>query len=504
MFENSYVQQRIEKSEQLRAQGFNPYDNKSERDATIAEFFEKYAYVSDHEEKRDPSKISCVAGRIKFLRLMGKAAFAKIEDQSGSLQLYYSKDALGEAWFESVKKLVEVGDIIEVKGFPFVTKTGELSLHVESLKVLTKSIKPLPEKFHGLTDIELRYRQRYLDLIMNPDIKEVFKLRSQIVTLVRRFFEDKGFLEVETPMLHPIAGGANARPFVTHHNALGVERFMRIAPELYLKRLIVGGFEAVFEINRNFRNEGMDHTHNPEFTMIEFYWAYKTYEDLIAITQEMFDAIMKSLHLPTVLKYADHEIDFSSPFARYTYDEALETIGGIAPSVIGDIEKMKALLKTKGIEIKGEVTAGKLKAELFDEFVEAKLMNPTFITKFPVEISPLARRSDEDASLTDRFELFIAGKEIANGFSELNDPIDQHGRFESQLKAKAGGDDEAHEMDEDYINALSYGMAPTAGEGIGIDRLVMLLTNQQSIRDVLLFPAMKPLHHQQNPEKEEE
>lgn len=503
MFENSYVKQRIEKSEQLRALGYNPYDNKSERDSTIEAFQEHFSYVADHENGRDETKTACVAGRIKFLRLMGKAAFAKIEDQSGALQLYYSRDALGEEWFAHVKKLVEVGDIIEVKGYPFVTKTGELSLHVSELKVLTKAVKPLPEKFHGLTDKELRYRQRYLDLIMNPDTKQVFKLRSKIVTMVRRFFEDKGFLEVETPMLHPIAGGANARPFITHHNALDVERFMRIAPELYLKRLIVGGFEAVFEINRNFRNEGMDHTHNPEFTMIEFYWAYKTYKDLINITQEMMDTVMKELHLPTVLPFDDYEIDFSSPYAQYTYDEALVKIGGIDEAVIKDSDKMKALLKTKGIEIEREMSPGQLKAELFDEFVEDKLINPTFITKFPVEISPLARRSDEDPSLTDRFELFIAGKEIANGFSELNDPIDQHGRFEAQLQAKAGGDDEAHEMDEDYINALSYGMAPTAGEGIGIDRLVMLLTNQQSIRDVLLFPAMKPLHNQ-TPEKEEE
>ena len=504
MFENSYVKQRIEKSEQLREKGLNPYDNKSERDSTIEEFKEHYAYVANHESGRDESKSSCVSGRIKFLRLMGKAAFAKIEDQSGSLQIYYSRDAIGEEWFNDVKKLVEVGDIIEVKGYPFLTKTGELSLHVQELKVLTKAIKPLPEKFHGLTDKELRYRQRYLDLIMNPETKNVFMLRSKIVTLVRRFFEDNGFLEVETPMLHPIAGGANARPFITHHNALDVERFLRIAPELYLKRLIVGGFEAVFEINRNFRNEGMDHTHNPEFTMIEFYWAYKTYKDLIDITQRMMDTIMKELHLPTKLPFDDKEIDFSSPYAQYTYDEALVKIGGIDPAVLTDTGKMKALLKTKGIEIEREMSAGQLKAELFDEFVEHQLINPTFITKFPVEISPLARRSDEDPSLTDRFELFIAGKEIANGFSELNDPIDQHGRFEAQLAAKESGDDEAHEMDEDYINALSYGMAPTAGEGIGIDRLVMLLTNQQSIRDVLLFPAMKPLHTQHNTEKEEE
>jgi len=504
MFENSYVKQRIEKSQQLRNSGINPYDNKSERDTTVESFIEKFSYVFENENQRDESKTKCVAGRIKFLRLMGKAAFAKIEDQTGSLQIYYSKESIGEEWFNNIKKLIEVGDIIEVKGYPFATKTGELSLHASEFKILTKAIKPLPEKFHGLQDIELRYRQRYLDLIMNSEAKNVFKTRSKIVSLIRNFFENRGFLEVETPMLHPIAGGANARPFITHHNALDVQRYMRIAPELYLKRLVVGGFEAVFEINRNFRNEGMDHTHNPEFTMIEFYWAYKTYEDLIRITQEMFDNLIKELHLPTVLKFDDKELDFSSPFARYTYDEALVKIGGIAEDVIKDSAKMKALLKTKGIDISREMSRGALKAELFDEFVEAKLINPTFITDFPVEISPLARRKDENPELTDRFELFIAGKEIANGFSELNDPIDQHGRFEQQLKAKESGDDEAHEMDEDYINALSYGMAPTAGEGIGIDRLVMLLTNQQSIRDVLLFPAMKPIHNIQNQDKDEE
>ncbi|MDQ1339731.1 MAG: lysyl-tRNA synthetase, class [Campylobacterota bacterium] len=502
MFENSYIKQRIEKSEQLRKMGLNPYDNKSQRNVTIEAFKEKYSYVLNSESKRDETKSKSIAGRIKFLRLMGKAAFAKIEDQTDLLQVYYGKDTIGEEWFNEVKKLVEVGDIIEVKGYPFVTQTGELSLHASELKILTKTIKPLPEKFHGLQDMELRYRQRYLDLIMNPDVKKVFKTRSKIISLIRDFFENKGFLEVETPMLHPIAGGANARPFITHHNALNVERYMRIAPDLYLKRLIVGGFEAVFEINRNFRNEGMDHTHNPEFTMIEFYWAYKTYEDLINITQDMFDTLIKELHLTTVLPYGEYNIDFSSPFARYTYDEALIKVGGISEDIIKDSKKIKELLQTKGITFTRELSLGALKAELFDEFVEKKLINPTFITDFPVEISPLARRKDEAPELTDRFELFVAGKEIANGFSELNDPIDQYQRFEQQLKAKEGGDDEAHEMDEDYINALSYGMAPTAGEGIGIDRLVMLLTNQQSIRDVLLFPAMKPIHNGQNQEEE--
>ena len=324
-------------------------------------------------------------------------------------------------------------------------------------------------------------------------------MRSKIVSLIRDFFENRDFLEVETPMLHPIAGGANARPFITHHNALDVERYLRIAPELYLKRLIVGGFEAVFEINRNFRNEGMDHTHNPEFTMIEFYWAYKTYKDLINITQELFNFLTKELHLPTVIEYGEHKIDFNAPFKIYTYDEALIKIGGLTQDIINNKEQMQEILKERGIELK-EPNKGKLKAELFDELVEDKLINPTFITEFPVEISPLARRNDKNPDIADRFELFIAGKEIANGFSELNDPVDQYNRFKHQLELKAEGDDEAHEMDEDYINALSYGMPPTAGEGIGIDRLVMLLTNQHSIRDVLLFPAMKPLKTEKDAE----
>jgi len=503
MFENQYVQQRIEKAETLREMGINPYANDSKRDTEIATFLEQYGYLPESEEKRNESVTHTLSGRIKFLRLMGKAAFAKIEDQSGMVQIYYSRDEIGEEWFKAAKKLVEVGDIIEVEGFPFTTKTGELTLHAKNMRLLTKSISPLPEKFHGLTDLEARYRQRYLDLIMNRESKEVFEIRSKVVSAIRRFFEERAFLEVETPMMHPIAGGANARPFVTHHNALGVDRYLRIAPELYLKRLIVGGFEAVFEINRNFRNEGMDHTHNPEFTMIEFYWAYKTYEDLVRITQELFDYLLETLNLPKVLSYGKYEVDFSAPFAQYKYDEAIVNIGGVDASALQSVEAAEAYLKTKGIELDRKMKLGEIKAELFDHFVESKLINPTFITDFPVEISPLARRSDENPEITERFELFIAGKEIANGFSELNDPVDQYERFKGQIEAKDAGDDEAHAMDEDYVNALSYGMAPTAGEGIGIDRLVMMLTNQQSIRDVLLFPAMRPLKTNDDKKDEE-
>lgn len=494
MFSDQYVVQKIAKADKLKELGLNPYDNVTSRDTTLSEFISKNGYVSEYENRRDESKEYCVVGRVKFIRWMGKAAFAKIEDEEAILQIYFSRDNLPEGFFNQIKKILEVGDIIEVKGFPFLTKTDELSLHSHHLKVLTKSIAPLPEKFHGLTDIELRYRQRYLDLIMNKEVRDTFKLRSKIVSVIRRFFEDKGFLEVETPMLHTVVGGANARPFLTHHNALDIPMNLRIAPELHLKRLIVGGFEAVFEINRNFRNEGIDHTHNPEFTMIEFYWAYKTYEDLIAITKELFDTIFSHLNLPKKLNFGELEIDFDA-IKIITYKEALVEIGGVPPEILESVSEMKAYLKEKHIEVDSHIdTVGKMWGELFDAFVEEQLINPTYVTEFPIDISPLARRNDNDGDLADRFELFIAGREIANGFSELNDPIDQYERFKVQVENKAKGDEEATEMDEDYIKALSYGMAPTAGEGIGIDRLVMLLTNQHSIKDVILFPTMRPSH----------
>jgi len=481
--ENKYIQQRIEKANKLRELGINPYDNESNRNTTIGQYIDVNSDIASTEEKRDENRNFTVAGRIKFFRIMGKASFLKIEDESGMLQIYVTRDNLPEGFYNDVfKKNFEVGDIIEVSGFPFVTNKGELSLHVGTLKILTKAVSPLPEKFHGITDKELRYRQRYLDLIMNADVRRTFHIRSKVISLTRRFFEDKGFLEVETPMMHPIAGGANAKPFVTHHNALSIDRYLRIAPELYLKRLIVGGFEAVFEINRNFRNEGMDATHNPEFTSIEFYWAYKTYKDLIAITKEYI--AYKFTEIPLI--------------------ESLTTIGGVPADVVNDKEKVIAYLKERHVDVNVAMNLGQLQGELFDEYVEEKLINPTFITMYPVEISPLARRNDENPELTDRFELFIAGREIANAFSELNDPLDQLARFEGQMEAKdCGGDDEAHEMDADFINALSYGMAPTAGQGIGMDRLVMLLTNEHSIRDVLLFPAMKPLNNEIETEEKE-
>lgn len=504
MFDNQYIQQRIQKSNSLRELGINPYSNGWQRTITNEDFKNRYESIASKEEQRDESVSESIVGRVKLERWMGKASFIKVEDESGVLQVYFSKNDLAEH-FEVLKKHLEVGDIIYASGFPFLTKTGELSLYARELHIIAKSIVPLPEKFHGLSDIELRYRQRYLDLIVNSDVKETFKTRSLIVSNIRKFFEGKGFLEVETPMLHPIPGGANARPFITHHNALEVDRYLRIAPELYLKRLIVGGFEAVFEINRNFRNEGMDHSHNPEFTMIEFYWAYKTYEDLIKLTCELFDYLLSSLSLPKQLPHGEDIIDFEK-ISILSYKEALHKIGGIPQEIIDNQDKLFAYLQENKVEVQKSMNYGQLQSEAFDAFVEDKLINPTFITQYPVEISPLARRNDENPMIADRFELFIGGKEIANGFSELNDPLDQLERFKEQVKAKDAGDEEAQYMDEDYVWALAHGMPPTAGQGIGLDRLVMLLTNNKIIKDVILFPAMKPAKNRFEPieQKEEE
>lgn len=504
VFENKFIQQRIEKAELLRKEGINPYFNDSKRDTTIEKFLYVNTDITHSESKRDENRHYIVSGRIKLFRIMGKASFIQIEDESGVLQVYVARDNLPEGFYnETFKKNIEVGDIVEVSGYPFVTGQGELSLHADSFTLLTKAIAPLPEKFHGITDKEIRYRKRYLDLIMNAEVRKTFQIRSKVISLTRRFFEEKGFLEVETPMMHPIAGGANAKPFITHHNALGIDRYLRIAPELYLKRLIVGGFEAVFEINRNFRNEGMDATHNPEFTSIEFYWAYKTYKDLIKITKEYFTYLFDHLNLPTKLPYGEMEVDFSH-FSEVPLIESLSSIGGVPQEIVNDKEKIITFLKSNNIQIKEGLNLGQLQGELFDAFVEKKLINPTFITEYPVEISPLARRSDANPAITERFELFIAGREIANAFSELNDPLDQYERFKTQVESKESGDDEAHEMDLDFVEALSYGMAPTAGQGIGIDRLVMLLTNEHSIRDVLLFPAMKPLQTEEKNQEEKE
>lgn len=490
IFNNEQELQRLEKSKILKENNINPYAHFLKRDMDIKEFKQKFAFIENEPDKRTDKEVT-IAGRIKLKRVAGKSTFANIEDQDDNIQIYFSKDSVGEQNYEIFKKNIEVGDIILVKGFAFITKTGEFSMHVSKIILATKSISPLPEKFHGLVDIEARYRQRYLDMIMDKNVRNDFITRSKILSMIRKFFEDKGFLEVETPMMHPIAGGANAKPFITHHNALGVERFLRIAPELYLKRLIVGGMEAVFEMNRVFRNEGMDLTHNPEFTSIEFYWTWHDYNDLMDLTEELFALLLDKLNLGKILEFDGTKIDFSKPFARIPYKEAIEKIGGISKDIINDREKILAKLKEDGFEANEKLDLGYLQAELFDNYVEDKLINPTFIIDFPLSISPLSRKSDTE-DVAERFELFIAGREIANGFNELNDPLDQYERFKKQVECKNAGDEEANDMDEDFVKALGYGMPPTAGEGIGIDRLVMLLTNKKSIRDVILFPAMRP------------
>lgn len=493
MFDNQLEIQKIEKSNELRNLGVNPYPHFLVKDMSIKEFRDKFAFIQEQEEKKASEEVS-IAGRLKFKRVAGKSTFGNIEDESGKIQIYYSRDSIGEEDYAKFKKNLEVGDIILVKGYAFVTQTGEFSIHVSHLTLASKSISVLPEKFHGLTDIEMRYRQRYLDMIMNTEVRDDFIKRSIIISTIRNFFEKKGFLEVETPMMHPIAGGANAKPFITHHNALDVDRYLRIAPELYLKRLIVGGMEAVFEINRNFRNEGMDLTHNPEFTSIEFYWTWHNYNDAMNLTEELFATLLDRLNLPKVIEFDEVKVDFSKPFRCIKYLDAITQIGGISPEIVQDKEKIIAKLKADNFEANANLDLGHLQAELFDNYVEAKLIDPTFVIDFPISISPLSRRSDENPEIAERFELFIAGRELANAFNELNDPLDQYERFKAQIDAKNAGDDEAHEMDEDFVRALSYAMPPTVGWGLGVDRLVMILLNKKSIRDVILFPAMKPIN----------
>jgi lysyl-tRNA synthetase class 2 len=409
------------------------------------------------------------------------------------MQLYIQKNKVGEDTYDLFKKL-DIGDFIGVSGPLFQTKTGEWTLLATDFRLLSKALRPLPEKFHGIKDPEKRYRQRYLDLIMNDGTRNIFVTRSKIVSAMRRFFEEHDFMEVETPMMQPLPGGAEATPFKTWHNALGMELFLRIAPELYLKRLVVGGFEKVFEINRNFRNEGVSTRHNPEFTMVEFYQAYADYRDLMALTENMFADIVEKISGNTVIEYQGHTIDFKPGWQRISMMDSLSSIGGIDPEMIHDTQSLLAFAKEQQIHITKTESHGKILTKLFDVLVEPKLIQPTFITGYPVEVSPLSRKSESDPNLTDRFELFIAGREIANGFSEINDPEDQHNRFLMQVRQRDEGNDEAHIMDADYVEALEYGMPPTAGEGIGIDRLVMLLTDAASIREVILFPHMKHTH----------
>ena len=479
--------QRRRKVDALWEAGINPYPNDFKPHHTSADFRETYGTVDTIED--DPRSFT-VAGRIIARRSFGKAAFIQIQDRKGRMQIYVRKDTVGDDAFDAFETF-DIGDIVGVGGTPFRTKTGELTLNATFIRLLTKSLQPLPEKFHGLTDVETRYRQRYVDLIVNPEVREVFVKRSRIVNLIREFMVRKDFLEVETPMMQPIPGGATARPFVTHHNALDMQLFLRIAPELYLKRLVVGGFERVFEINRNFRNEGISVRHNPEFTMMEFYQAYATFEDLMDFTEELLCHVAQDVLGTLDFTYQEMPISFQRPWKRLTVVEAILEYGDIDAKSLADRDLAYAYAQRLGLDLPADVGYGKLITEIFEEVAEAKLIQPTFITAYPTEVSPLSRKSDKDPEIVDRFELFIAGREMANGFSELNDPVDQKERFLAQVAAKAKGDDEAHYMDEDYIRALEFGLPPTAGEGIGIDRLVMLLTDSPSIRDVILFPQLR-------------
>ena len=434
----------------------------------------------------------CLAGRIVSLRSFGKMAFFHLMDMTGRIQCHAMRDTLGEEAYALFKKY-DMGDLVGLTGTLFRTNTGELTVDCKSVVLLTKSIRPLPEKYHGLKDMEIRYRQRYVDLIVTPRTREIFEKRIALMREFRNFMESQNFLEVETPMLQAIPGGATARPFTTHHNALDIPLFLRIAPELYLKRLLVGGFEKVYEINRNFRNEGVSTRHNPEFTMCEFYWAYATFENLMDFTEELVGTLARKVCGSSVITYQGQEIDLTpGTWKRVSFFESLETIGGHSPELYLDYAKLYSYIRQRGEKaIEGECLA-KLQAKLFDLDVEPKLVQPHFIYHYPTDISPLSRRNDENPDVTDRFELFVVGRELANAFSELNDPADQRGRFESQVAEKEAGDAEAHPMDEDYLRALEYGMPPAAGEGIGIDRLAMLLTDSPSIREVILFPLLKP------------
>ena len=443
-------------------------------------------------ELEESDEVFRCAGRIISSRSFGKVIFFHLMDRSGRIQCYASRDHMGEENFKVFKKL-DVGDIVGVEGKLFRTKTDELTIACSSVTLLTKSFRALPEKHKGLTNVEMRYRQRYVDLIVNARVRDIFRKRSRVIREFRNFLEDQGFVEVETPMLHPIAGGATARPFISHHNALDMQLYLRIAPELYLKRLLVGGFEKVFEINRSFRNEGISVRHNPEFTMCEFYWAYATFYDLMDLTENLIAHIAREVNGGTEIVYQEKNIDLTpGTWQRLTFHESLELIGGHSPEFYNDRVKMETYIREHGEKVLNNEKLGKLQAKLFDLDVEHKLIQPTFIYHYPTDISPLSRRNKDNPDVTDRFELFIVGRELANAFSELNDPMDQRMRFEEQVKEKEAGDDEAHVMDEDYLRALEYGMPPAAGQGVGIDRLVMLLTDSPSIREVIFFPLLKP------------
>ncbi len=491
--EQDQIKQRRKKLDLLREQG-NAFPTDFRRNVISGEILAEYGNKSKEALEQQPVRVK-LAGRIMTRRIMGKASFCHIQDMSGKIQLYVTRDALPDGVYNEQFKKWDIGDIVGAEGTLFKTKVGELSVRVDDIRLLTKALRPLPEKFHGIADQEIKYRQRYLDLIMNEESRKTFLLRSRIVAYIRQFLTDRDFLEVETPMMQTIPGGATARPFATYHNALDMEMFLRIAPELYLKRLVVGGFERVFEVNRNFRNEGLSTRHNPEFTMLEFYQAYAEYDELMDLTEEMLRGLAETVVGDSVIEYQGEHYDFSKPFERMT---VVESILHFNPELtVSDINRRDAavnIAEKLNIPIKNSYGLGKIQIEIFEKTVEHRLMNPTFITAYPVEVSPLARRNNDDPDVTDRFEFFVGGREIANGFTELNDAEDQAERFRQQVADKEAGDDEAMHYDADYITALEHGMPPTAGEGIGIDRLVMLFTNSPSIRDVLLFPHMRPQH----------
>ena len=483
------IQQRIKKLEALRKDGIDPYPNDFRVTHTSGDLHEAFGSLSDEELKSIGETFS-LAGRIMAIRDFGKASFIQIQDRKGRIQAYLQRDIVGDSAFQLFKTF-DIGDIIGLKGKIFRTKTRELTLQVQGLRLLVKSLRPLPEKWHGLTDIEARYRQRYLDLIANPKVKEIFLTRINVIQKIRDFFTQRDFMEVETPMLHPIPGGATAKPFKTYHNALDMELYMRVAPELFLKRLVIGGLERIFEINRCFRNEGISTQHNPEFTMLEFYQSYATYDEMMKMTEELLCSHGQRDSWGFPPRLSGEEIDFTPPWKRIPFKESLLEYGKVDPAVLKEPSRAVEVAKGLGLELKKGTSHGRVLADLFKETVEPRLLQPTFVIHYPTEISPLSRRNGDDPEVVDRFELFIAGREIANGFSELNDPADQRDRFIQQLREKADEADTFLTVDEDFLRALEFGMPPTAGEGIGIDRLVMLLTDAPSIRDVIFFPLLR-------------
>jgi lysyl-tRNA synthetase class 2 len=475
--------------ESLKREGIDPYPNHFRVAHTSKDIHEAFDSLSDEELKSTKEAFS-LAGRILAIRNFGKASFIQIQDRNGRIQAYIQKDIVGEQAFQLFKSF-DIGDFIGLEGKVFRTKTGELTLLIQNFQLLVKSLRPLPEKWHGLTDVEIRYRHRYLDLIASPRVKEIFLTRIQVIQMIREFFNHRSFIEVETPMLHPIPGGATAKPFKTYHNALDMDLYLRVAPELFLKRLVIGGLERIFEINRSFRNEGVSTQHNPEFTMLEFYQSYATYEDLMEMTEELLCAMVKETHGGLHLTYGGKEIDFTPPWRRIRFKESLLESGRVDPAILKEPSKAREAAEALGLELRKGASHGRVLADLFKEVVEPHLIQPTFVTHYPTEVSPLSRRNGDDSEVVDRFELFMAGREIANGFSELNDPIEQRERFLQQLREREDEADVFLRLDEDFLHALEFGMPPTAGEGIGIDRWVMILTDSPSIREVIFFPLLR-------------